>query len=477
MQNPIDNTTEIMISATQYPSSELKIWAFPADKNDTTEFTFTTVSTKDVEFSAFRAVHVKGNGILLILVGLDGKSLTGVYMDSFDDKYRSFPFEITKNNEVLNKDVEFIKDLYCDFVQEPIGYNYECVFLGSEEKIFYVYGDFQIERGDPPKTEYYNKITKISTSVNVDFYFTPGSIEDAKCRLTMTLIVCTFNMPINSDKSKYRITEVVYTKSNSGYGYRGGYSQKMYSILEKEALFDSFPVQVAGYWNDCIHTINETNSSPVPPSSSSSASDSLNSLFLTENIRKNRVVETENDDLLRYQLIRKYRTPELILNYTFSMGEGKRDTLKLLKDINLKIYLNQVSGQVLTLTQSQFRNFIYPNFPEVLPSVIQVLVGGVILAGGFTFVFAILSKRMAKYRQAEKDRLIEQRAAMEQQQREAREEYFQNAVQQQQEQGSRGVSDEREEVEVQPTNVFVDEEDSHDEDEEEKMIDFEKNQR
>jgi hypothetical protein len=114
------------------------------------------------------------------------------------------------------------------------------------------------------------KIKNIEFTVDADFYYTPGTYTDARCRTTFKLIICTFNLPINKQKTKFRMTEVVYSKRNSGYGTGNGYSRKMYSQVDKADLYDPNTISVAGYWEDCFHTINETLPEPVPSSGSQS---------------------------------------------------------------------------------------------------------------------------------------------------------------------------------------------------------------
>jgi hypothetical protein len=160
------------------------------------------------------------------------------------------------------------------------------------------------------------KIGSIKLTVEVQSYYIPGEDPTSRCRPTVKLIICTFNLPINKEKSKFRITEVVYSKETSGYGVRKGYSRKMYSMLEKENLPDSFPVQIAGYWSDCIHTLNVTLTKPKVVQSEFSPETSKG-LFLNS-LPKSLTALTEDET--QFQIIRKYRTPSLLLNYTFDEG-------------------------------------------------------------------------------------------------------------------------------------------------------------
>jgi hypothetical protein len=84
-------------------------------------------------------------------------------------------------------------------LDEDVGYNYECLFVGSESEIFYLYGDFVIAREG--KSKIIGQITNVTTSLNVDTYFAPIEDKDAKCRLTFRMIICTFNLPIDKEKT------------------------------------------------------------------------------------------------------------------------------------------------------------------------------------------------------------------------------------------------------------------------------------
>ena len=87
----------------------------------------------------------------------------------------------------------------------------------------------------------------------------------------------------------------------------------MFSIVPKESLNSPEIIQIASYWGDCIHTLNHTKLTPK---------------FGNE------------DEDLSYQIVRKYRTPNILLNYTFKENEGGKDTLSLLNGTKLTIYLN-----------------------------------------------------------------------------------------------------------------------------------------
>lgn len=83
---------------------------------------------------------------MAILVEKDQKTLSGIYRDSYDTSYQQYQFDITKQSEELMSKVQFIKNLQCVYVDEKVGFNFECIFFGSDDEIFYIFGDFEIER-------------------------------------------------------------------------------------------------------------------------------------------------------------------------------------------------------------------------------------------------------------------------------------------------------------------------------------------
>lgn len=110
---------------------------------------------------------------------------------------------------------------------------------------------------------------------------------------------------------------MVYAKQNVGYLSSSPYSRKMFSIVPKEKVANAGIVQIASYWRDCIHTLNHTVAPPKP---------------------------SNGDELQSFQIIRTYRTPNILLNYTFAENEGGRDTLSLMNGTKITIFLNQMSG-------------------------------------------------------------------------------------------------------------------------------------
>lgn len=432
MQNPIDNTTELLIGAEQLSGKVIKVWKYYQNQTIPAFTDSFEIVVENFQFQKFRALHVKNNGILIILVGTNGRTLKAIYKDFIDSssEYQVKMYEISAQNEMLGKDVVFINDLHCTFVNPHITYNWECTFQGANNKIFYVSGLFRVTREPAQSVKFdsdlfirkkkyqkernsNSKIKSIKFTVNADSFYTPGEYKDAQCRTSFKLIICTFNLSINKEKSKFRITEVIYTKRNSSYGNGNGYSRKMYSQIDKSQLFDPHTVQVTGYWQDCYHTINETVSDL----------DSV-SRFGNNNFSIDSKVNFEDETMRKYQIIRKYRTPEMILNYTFNSNEGGKNPLKLLADLDLKIYLNQISGQLIELKQGNFKNFIYPNTPNFHIAFGIILVGGLFLATTYTLFFRKFSSDLALKRKIEREDRREQRRLMEQQMREFREQQY-----------------------------------------------------
>ena len=63
-------------------------------------------------------------------------------------------FDITSRSEELKTKVQYVRNLQCAFVDENVGFNYECVFFGNDQEIFYVYGDFLIQRTEKKEDQF-----------------------------------------------------------------------------------------------------------------------------------------------------------------------------------------------------------------------------------------------------------------------------------------------------------------------------------
>ena len=85
MQDPIDNCTEWLVAAPVLSGNTIKVWKYY--QNDT-KAPFTDsfeLKSPNFQFQQFKALHVKDNGLLVLMVGTDGKSMKMIYKDSLDD--------------------------------------------------------------------------------------------------------------------------------------------------------------------------------------------------------------------------------------------------------------------------------------------------------------------------------------------------------------------------------------------------------
>ena len=146
MQDPIDNTTEILVASDKFPSSELHVWKYYQNQTKPAFSEKYTIKTPGISFSDFRPLHVKDQGLMAVLLSEDKKTLSGVYRDSYDQSFQQYLFDISKQSETLKTKVEYVMNLQCLYIDEGVGFNYECVFFGNGQEIFYIYGDFKIER-------------------------------------------------------------------------------------------------------------------------------------------------------------------------------------------------------------------------------------------------------------------------------------------------------------------------------------------
>ena len=96
-----------------------------------------------------------------------------------------------------------------------------------------------------------------------------------------------------------------------------------------------------------------------------------------------------------------------MLNYTFEQGEGGRDPIKLIGNLEIKIYLNQISGQVLTLKKDNFVDYIYRDTPNPIVAFSVTFFGGLLVAVCCTEAFRKVSGDVKAFRKRERDELAE----------------------------------------------------------------------